>query len=137
MVEFQDGSVIAQLSPPNMQLPIQYALTYPHREPAVAPGMDWTQIHTLEFEPPDRNMFPALDLGWEVARKGGTAGAVLNAANETAVARFLQGELEFNEITPACRRALEEHPFESDPSLDRLFELDGWARQEVARWALI
>lgn len=134
MVEFVDGSVVAQMSPPDMKLPIQYALTYPERTAGVATKLDLTQSWNLEFEPPDHDRFPALNLGREVARDGGTAGAVLNAANEAAVANFLNGELAFNEIVPACRSVLEQHHFESQPSLERLFELDAWAREEVGRW---
>jgi len=134
MVEFVDGSVIAQMSPPDMRLPIQYALTYPERQPCVADKLDFSRALELSFEPPDMERFPALELGAEVARAGGTAGAVLNAANETAVARFLAGELSFPEIVPACRQVLEQHDFEAKPSLERLLELDAWARQEVSRW---
>ncbi len=133
-VEFVDGSVIAQLGPPDMRLPIQYALTYPHRRPGVAAEVDWLRPWTLEFEPPDPERFPALELGMEVAKAGGTAGAVLNAANEAAVAGFLAGELKFTEIVPTCRRILEHHHYDPNPSLEHLFELDRWARAEVARW---
>jgi 1-deoxy-D-xylulose-5-phosphate reductoisomerase len=117
-----------------MKLPIQYALTYPERKTSVAASLDLTQPLQLDFEPPDHERFPALHLGQEVARDGGTAGAVLNAANEAAVASFLSGELAFAEIVPASRSVLEQHHFESHPSLERLFELDAWARQEVGRW---
>ncbi len=134
LVEFVDGSVVAQLSPPDMKLPIQYALTYPERIAGVAAKLDLRQSLQLDFEPPDHDRFPALQLGQEVAREGGTAGAVLNAANEAAVAGFLRGELSFTEIVPACRSVLEQHDFESQPSLERLFELDAWAREEVGRW---
>jgi 1-deoxy-D-xylulose-5-phosphate reductoisomerase len=134
MVEFIDGSVVAQLSPPDMKLPIQYALTYPARTEGTSPRMDLTHAFRLDFEPPDPDRFPAIQLGHEVARDGGTAGAVLNAANEAAVAGFLKGELAFVEIVPACRSVLEQHHFESQPSLERLFELDAWARKEVGRW---
>jgi 1-deoxy-D-xylulose-5-phosphate reductoisomerase len=134
LVEFVDGSVVAQLSPPDMKLPIQYALTWPERSPGVAAKVDWTQAFKLEFEPPDFERFPALALGLEAARAGGTAGAVLNAANEAAVARFLQGGLRFTEITPICRRVLTSHAFDPSPSLEQLLQLDGWARQEVSRW---
>jgi len=134
LVEFQDGSVIAQLSPPDMRLPIQYALTWPERKPSPAEKFDWTQACQLEFEPPDFDRFPALELGLEAARAGGTTGAVLNAANEAAVAAFLNGEIAFTEIVPACRRVLEHHDFDPNPTLDALIELDGWARQEVLRW---
>ncbi len=134
MVEFVDGSVIAQLSPPDMKLPIQYALYWPERRPGVAAKLDWGRALRLEFDPPDFERFAALKLGLEVAEAGGTAGAVLNAANETAVAAFLEGELAFDEIVPACRSVLESHPFDPQPSLSRLLELDRWARQEVSRW---
>lgn len=134
LVEFVDGSVIAQMSPPDMRLPIQYALTYPERTPGPARRLDWSQAFDLEFEPPDRERFPAIDLGLEVAGAGGTAGAVLNAANEAAVAGFLAEELPFTEIVPACRSVLEHHDFDPSPSLSDLLRLDRWAREEVARW---
>jgi len=134
LVEFVDGSVIAQMSPPDMKLPIQYALTYPQRTVGIAAKIDLSKTMRFDFEPPDFERFPALQLGSEVARDGGTAGAVLNAANEAAVASFLSGELAFTEIVPACRSVLEHHHFESQPSLERLFELDAWAREEVGRW---
>jgi 1-deoxy-D-xylulose-5-phosphate reductoisomerase len=134
MVEYVDGSVVAQMSPPDMKLPIQYALTYPDREPGVAAKFDWTRASRLEFEPADFDRFPALSLGLEAAKAGGTTGAVLNAANEAAVAGFLAGELQFTEIVPACRSVLEHHHFDPRPSLDQLIELDVWARREVLRW---
>ena len=134
MVEYVDGSVIAQLSPPDMRLPIQYALSYPERWEGPADTIDWTQAHQLTFEPPDEDRFPALALGLEVAQAGGTTGAVLNAANEAAVARFLDGQLAFSNIVPACRAVLQHHNFETHPSLERLIALDIWARQEIAKW---
>ncbi|HEY2839598.1 MAG TPA: 1-deoxy-D-xylulose-5-phosphate reductoisomerase, partial [Pirellulales bacterium] len=134
LVEFVDGSVIAQLSPPDMKLPIQYALTYPDRAEGVSPRLDWSRSFELEFEPPDCERFPALELGREAARAGGTTGAVLNAANEAAVAGFLAGELAFHEIVPACRGVLDHHEFDPSPTLEQLIALDGWARQEVSRW---
>ena len=134
LVEYVDGSVIAQLSPPDMKLPIHYALYWPERLPSVAAKFDWLRAHTLQFEPPDLERFGALELGLEVARAGGTAGAVLNGANEAAVAAFLSGELGFQEIVPACRGVLEHHNFDPDPTLEELFRADGWARQEVSHW---
>jgi len=134
LVEYIDGSVIAQLSPPDMKLPIQYALTWPERREGVAGKLDWSQAMRLEFEPPDLERFGALKLGLQVARAGGTAGAVLNAANEAAVGAFLAGELGFHEIVPVCRSVLESHSFEPNPTLEQLLELDRWARQEVSRW---
>ena len=134
MVEFVDGSVIAQLSPPDMRLPIQYALTYPARAPGVGERIDLGQSFSLHFEPPDRDTFPCLDLGYEVMRQGGTAGAALNAANEAAVARFLKGEIGFLDISRVCRAALDHHTFDPRPSLDALWNVDAWARREVDRW---
>ena len=134
LVEYVDGSIIAQLSPPDMKLPIQYALTWPERRVSVSEKLDWSQAMRLEFEPPDLDRFPALRLGLEVARAGGTAGAVLNAANEAAVAAFLAGDLGFHEIVPVCQSVLESHTFDSDPTLERLLDLDRWGRQEVSRW---
>jgi 1-deoxy-D-xylulose-5-phosphate reductoisomerase len=134
MVEFRDGSVIAQLSPPDMRLPIQYALTWPARRPSIAAKLDWGRAMCLQFAPPDFSRFGALQLGLEVARAGGTAGAVLNGANEAAVAAFLDGRLGFHEIVPACRSVLENHHFDPNPTLDQLLGLDRWARQEVLRW---
>jgi 1-deoxy-D-xylulose-5-phosphate reductoisomerase len=133
-VEFVDGSVIAQLSPPDMKLPIQCALDYPDRRPGVAKRLDWRKQWKLEFEPADLTRTPALALGYECAKAGGTSGAVLNAANEAAVQAFLEGELHFTEIVPACRSVLEAHQFEAEPSLELLEQLDQWARQEVTRW---
>ena len=134
MVEFVDGSVIAQLSPPDMRLPIQYALTYPDRREGLNSPMDWSQSFELTFEPPDMDAFPALRLGFEVAEKGGTCGAVLNAANEAAVERFLSGELRFCDIATSCQQVLESHQFDPNPSLEELFLLDGWARKEIKKW---
>jgi len=131
LVEFVDGSVIAQLGPPDMKLPIQYALTYPQRTSGAARRMDWSAAFNLEFAPPDMERFPALELGYEAARRGGTAGAVLNAANEAAVGEFLAGELPFAEIADVCRRILNAHHFESQPTLERLLAADRWARHEV------
>jgi 1-deoxy-D-xylulose-5-phosphate reductoisomerase len=133
-VEFSDGSVLAQLSPPDMRLPIQYALTYPDRLPGPARKMRWDEVGTFRFEAPDRQTFAALELGFEVARRGGTSGAVLNAANESAVGEFLAGRLRFLDIARACREILDRHPYAARPSLEELGELDRWARQEVVRW---
>jgi 1-deoxy-D-xylulose-5-phosphate reductoisomerase len=134
MVEYRDGSVIAQMSPPDMKLPIQYALTWPSRRTGVAAKLDWGRAMQLSFEPPDLERFGALGLGLEVARRGGTAGAVLNGANEAAVAAFLDGRLGFHEIVPACRSVLENHNFDPNPTLEHVLQLDSWARQEVLRW---
>jgi 1-deoxy-D-xylulose-5-phosphate reductoisomerase len=133
-VEFVDGSVLAQLSPPDMRLPIQHALTYPDRVDGPAKRLDWRELTGLHFEPPDHETFPALQLGYEVARRGGTCGAVLNAANEAAVGRFLAGELPFLDIPRVCRAVLNHHDFSATPTLEELGEADRWARNEVNRW---
>jgi 1-deoxy-D-xylulose-5-phosphate reductoisomerase len=135
-VEFVDGSVLAQLSPPDMRLPIQYALTYPERVSGPARRLSWRELSTFHFEQPDHETFPAIQLGYEVARRGGTSGAVLNAANEAAVARFLAGELRFLDIPRACRDVLAHHAYSARPSLTELAALDRWARQEVGRWII-
>ncbi|MFO0930274.1 MAG: 1-deoxy-D-xylulose-5-phosphate reductoisomerase [Gemmataceae bacterium] len=133
-VEYRDGSVLAQLSPPDMRLPIQYALTYPDRLPGPARRLNWRELTAWQFEQPDHDTFPALQLGFEVARRGGTCGAVLNAANEAAVGRFLAGELPFLDIPRACRAALDHHHYDPTPTLAALAACDRWARQEVSRW---
>ncbi|MEZ6088751.1 MAG: 1-deoxy-D-xylulose-5-phosphate reductoisomerase [Pirellulaceae bacterium] len=135
MVEFDDGSILAQLSPPDMRLPIQYALTYPERKACIAPAFDRSKSWNLSLDPVDHERFPAIDLAFEVARVGGTAGAIVNAANEQAVALFLEGRLRLTDIVPACRMALENHHHESEPTLQRLLQLDRWARAEVQRWS--
>lgn len=134
-VEFRDGSVVAQLSPPDMRLPIQYALTWPHR---VGGGpsrrLNWDELTSWTFEAPDLETFPALQLGYEAARRGGTCGAVLNAANEAAVQRFLQGTLRFLDIPRVCAEVLAQHDYSANPSLNELLALDRWARVEVYRF---
>jgi 1-deoxy-D-xylulose-5-phosphate reductoisomerase len=137
MVEFVDGSVMAQLSPPDMRLPIQYALTYPDRVACPCPKMDWAQARTLDWQPVDLERFPALELGWEVAARGGTCGAVVNAANEAAVELFLAGEIQFFDIVTGCRQILEHHTFDPSPGLGELMRLDRWAREEITRWAAL
>ena len=133
MVEYKDGSVIAQLGPPDMKLPIQYALLWPRRCEGIAAKLDWNRAMELRFEPPDHERFGAIQLGLEVAAAGGTAGAVLNGANEAAVAAFLDGRLRFVEIVPTCRSILQNHHFDREPSLEQVLEADRWARQEVLR----
>ena len=136
MVEFRDGSVIAQLSPPDMKMPIQCALTWPDRTQGIAPRMDWKCRQELTFEPPDLERFPALRLGHEVAARGGTSGAVLNAAKEKAVQLFIDGELAFHEIVGVCRDVLNHHTFDASPTLEQLMHADAWAREEVDRWTV-
>lgn len=134
MVEFKDGSVLAQMSPPDMKLPIQYALTFPKRLQSPTLRMDWTKRLQLDLEPVDLERFPALQLGFEVARAGGTAGAVLNAANEAAIELFLSEKIRFVDIATVCKDILNHHHYETSPTIERLCELDRWARQEVMKW---
>ena len=134
MVEFVDGSVLAQLSPPDMKLPIQLALTWPDRLPAPTERLDLAAIGRLDFEPPDLDRFPALGLGYDVLAAGGTAGAVLNAANEVAVERFVSGAIRFVDIPALCRDVLGSHDHDPDPDLAVLFDQDRRARQEATRW---
>lgn len=131
MVEFVDGSVVAQLSPPDMKTPIQYALTFPDRLPGVAKKMDWQQPFALHFEPPDLERFPALTLAFDAIRAGGTMGAVLNGANEQAVAAFSSGKISFGEISRLVRFTMERHSVQPSPLLDDLLEADQWARRTV------
>lgn len=133
-VEYQDGSVISQMSPPDMRLPIQYALTFPDRIPCPSSDTDWMAAATMELFPPDFDAFPALKLGFEVAKQGGTAGAILNAANEIAVERFLNSDIRFDQITQISHDILNHHTFDAQPTLSQLREADHWAREEALRW---
>ena len=134
MVEYQDASVIAQLSPPDMRLPIQYALTYPERATAASPAMDWTQACQLNWRPVDPERYPCLALGFEVAARGGTCGAVLNAANEACVELFLAKKIRLTEIAKICKAVLYHHNYSPAPDLSELLELDRWSRKEVRSW---
>ncbi len=131
MVEFVDGSVLAQLSPPDMRTPIQYALTHPHRLNGISRRLDLTQAFGLTFEPPDPQRFPALRLAYAVAEKGGTAGAVLNAANEAAVEAFLATKIPFGEISRHVDDIISLHQVQPSPTLDDLLKADQWARGQV------
>jgi 1-deoxy-D-xylulose-5-phosphate reductoisomerase len=128
MVEFVDGSVIAQLSPPDMRTPIQYALTYPDRLPGCSRRLDLTRPFAFHFEPPDFQRFPALAIAYEVARMRGTAGAVMNAANEIAVEAFTTGAICFGEISTIVRLTIDRHSLTPRPTLDDLMQADRWAR---------
>lgn len=131
LVEFCDGSMIAQLGTPDMRTPIQYALTYPDRRPCPSAALDLRQISRLSFQPPDEAKFPALRLGREVAERGGTCGAVLNGANEAAVELFRSGAIAFPEIVRLTEKALRSHTYSVAPTLEALGSADRWARQEV------
>lgn len=133
LVEFCDGSMIAQLGTPDMRTPIQYALTYPERRPSPSAALDLVSVRQLNFFPPDEERFPALRMGYDVARRGGTCGSVLNGANEAAVELFRNGELRFRDIARVVDQALSNHDYLNTPSHDDLLAADRWAREEVAR----
>ncbi len=133
LVEFCDGSLLAQLGTPDMRTPIQYALTYPSRQRCPSKPLDLFEFRQLSLHPPDPERFPALRLGHEVAERGGTSGAVLNAANEAAVQLFRDGVIPYRDIARYTERALSQHEFKASPTLDDLLAADRWGREEVAR----
>jgi 1-deoxy-D-xylulose-5-phosphate reductoisomerase len=134
MVEYVDGAVIAQLGTPDMRLPIQLALSEMNRAVGSATALDWASAQTLELIPLDEERFAAIPLGRKVAADGGSVGTVLSAANEVAVAAFLEGKIPFCKIVGICQSILEHHQFEKEPGLERLFELDRQARRETQKW---
>ncbi len=133
LVEFCDGSLVAQLGTPDMRTPIQYALTYPERRPCRSTPLDLVGIGQMNFFAPDFEKFPALRLGYEAARRGGTAGAVLNAANEAAVELFRRGDIRFGEIAELTARVLDRHELVAEPTLEQLLAADRQARDEVSQ----
>jgi len=134
MVEFIDGSVIAQMGPPDMRTPIQYALTYPARLRGVSRKLDLSKSLSLHFHPPDFDRFPALRLAQDVARRGGTLGSVLNAANEAAVEAFVAGNIPFGGIARAVEHTIRAHTVQTTPSLDDLLKADQWARRTALQF---
>ena len=128
-VEFEDNAVMAQLGVPDMRVPIQYAITYPDRSPSPADVLDLAQIGKLTFFDPDEKTFRALSLARQAIRTGGTAPTVFNAANEVAVARFLEGRLGFLQIADFVERALNDTEIISDPEIEDIFETDRKVRQ--------
>ena len=132
MVEFVDGSLLAQLSTPDMCLPIQYALTYPARAPSDRVQTSLAKLGSLTFEDPDPDRFPALELARRAGEIGGTLPAVLNAANEVAVEAFVNRQINFPQISDAVRRTMERHKVVSHPTLEQILEADTWARREAA-----
>ena len=131
MVEYIDGSVLAQLGTTDMQIPIQYAMTYPSRQKAPVARLDLTMIRQLNFQKPDRAKFPCVDLAYEAGRKGGTYPAVLNAANEIAVSRFLKGDISFVQIPKIIDKVLVKYRPLTNGTLDGILNADLWARQEA------
>jgi 1-deoxy-D-xylulose-5-phosphate reductoisomerase len=132
MVEFTDGSTLAQVSPPDMRLPIALALGWPHRVPDAAPPMDWTRAHAWEFAPLDDAVFPAVRLAKEAGATGGTHPAVFNAANEECVGAFLAGRLPFRGIVDTVAAVLAEAPRGGEPSgVDDVLAAEQWARRRA------
>jgi 1-deoxy-D-xylulose-5-phosphate reductoisomerase len=132
MVEFVDGSMLAQISSPDMCLPIQYALTYPARVASARVQTSLARLGQLTFEEPDRERFPALDLARKAGEIGGTLPAVLNAANEMAVHAFLNRSINFPQISQWVRRVMDRHSVVAHPALEQIMEADAWARREAA-----
>jgi len=131
-VEWIDGSVIAQISPNDMRFPILYALTHPERVPTPMPKLDLASLGRLELEPLDERRYPAVPLAWAALRAGGTAPAVLNAANEVAVAAFLDGKIPYRSLVPVVERVLAEHPVSPASTLEAVLEADREARRRAA-----
>jgi 1-deoxy-D-xylulose-5-phosphate reductoisomerase len=132
MVELSDGSVIAQLGVTDMRLPIQYACSYPDRWDAALPSLDLVRAGALEFHPPDHDRFPCLQLAYRALRAGGTLPVVLNAANEVAVASFLEGKLGFTDIPRVIAHTMNAHQVEDVSSLAVVRRTDAWARVQAA-----
>jgi 1-deoxy-D-xylulose-5-phosphate reductoisomerase len=136
MVEFHDGSTLAQVSPPSMLVPIALGLGWPDRVPDAAPAVDWSTPSTWEFFPLDDEAFPAVRLAREAGARGGTAPAVYNAANEVCVEAFLGGEMRFTDIVPTVERVLAAHHVPSEETVltvDDVLAADAWARAETVR----
>ncbi len=133
LVEFVDGSVKAQLGVPDMKIPIQYALTYPDHRPAEWPRLDLAAVGELTFEEPDLEKFPCIALAYDALRRGGSAPAALNLANDLAVQAFLDDQLAFAGIPRVLARVLGEHPFIEKPTMAELEELQAWTQRYVSK----
>jgi len=131
MVEFVDGSIKAQLSSPDMRLPIQYALFGMERNSNLWSRVDWAKVKTLTFEKPEKEKFPCLELAYQAGRRGGTLPAALNAANEEAVNLFLKGKISYLDIAAKIRQVMDQHQLIEQPSLEQILEADSWARGQL------
>ncbi|NWF83485.1 MAG: 1-deoxy-D-xylulose-5-phosphate reductoisomerase [Bryobacteraceae bacterium] len=131
MVEYNDGSVIAQVCATDMRMPIQYALTWPERAPAPVPRLDWTSSRTWDFHPPDFDKFPLLRLAYQSQEAGGTATCTLNAADEVAVEAFLAGEISFPAIAEVVEETLQSMPWREASCVDEILEVDQLSRQRA------
>jgi len=133
MVEFADGSLLAQLGITDMRLPIQYALTYPERLPTGLRALDLAELGSLNFQKPDLKKFPSLELAFEVARLAGSMPTVLNAADEEAVEAFLRGKINFSSIYKVVEKVVLRHTIVKNPSLQAILQADEWGRQEARK----
>ncbi|MEW6006927.1 MAG: 1-deoxy-D-xylulose-5-phosphate reductoisomerase [bacterium] len=131
MVEFSDGSVLAQMSVPDMSLPIAYSLTFPKRLKRMAPSLDLSKIGSLTFKKPDLERFPSITYGYNARKIGGTMPAVLNAADEVCVSDFLEKKISFNEIFKGVKKAMSAHKPKTNPTIEEILEADAWARNYV------
>ncbi len=134
MVEFVDGSVVGQLGTADMRQPIQYALTYPERLSSPVPPLDWNLVSRLDFMQPDRKKFPCISLAYRAIEAGGTAPAVLNAADEIAVEAFLNRKIPFSDIPKLIAGTLEAHKPNKAERLETIIEADAWARKYALKW---
>ena len=132
MVEFVDSSVLAQLSTTDMCFPIQYAVTWPQRVPNRLPSVDFAKIARLEFEAPRLDDFPAINLARWAGETGGSLPAIMNAANEVAVAAFLEGRCAFPAIWLTVEKVMRAHAPDSNPPLEAILDADRWAREEAS-----
>jgi 1-deoxy-D-xylulose-5-phosphate reductoisomerase len=131
LVEYRDGSVVAQLGMPDMKGPIAYALSYPERLPDVSPGLDLASIATLTFQEPDRDLFPCLGYAYDALKAGGSMPAVLSAANEVAVRYFLEEKIEFLDVPRILKSVMEAHTPVPFKAVDEVLKADLWARREA------
>ena len=131
LVEYGDGTVIAQLGAPDMRIPIAYALSFPRRLPRTEPLLDLSRTGALEFSKPDPERFPSLKLAYAAAQKGGTMPAVINAANECAVAAFIDGRIGFTDICHVSKRVFDRHCIQDEPEIEAVLAADRWAREEA------
>ena len=132
-VEYEDGAIVAQLGEPDMRVPIQYALTYPKRVKNPFPRVDFTQRNNLTFDKPDMETFKCLSLAYRALKTGGTLPAVLNGANEVAVARFLKGDIGFLQIPELIEQTMDAYTVKYEYTLEDLLEADAWAKDYAAK----
>ena len=132
-VEYEDGAIVAQLGEPDMRVPIQYALTYPKRVKSPFPRVDFTQRNNLTFDQPDMETFKCLSLAYRALKTGGTLPAVLNGANEVAVARFLKGDIGFLDIPELIEQTMDAYTVKYEYTLEDLLEADAWAKDYAAK----